>query len=335
MTTTPSRSREATRLAALRAAFAVADRLAPDLAARWALRIWCTLPAERWTTARRAPRDRARPPRCRCPAAAASSSSPGVRASRSTWRTAGAAGAASSARSSPRSWPPDGAWSPSTPPATASPRRGASAPGAAPRWRSPRRSRRSRTIHGTPVAVVAHSLGCTTTALAVRDGLPVGRLALVAPSAGVASMTAGLARALGYGERTGTRFERRLEALAGRPLQRLRPHHDGGAHAHARRPRPPRQGGALRRRRARGRRVAGGAPAHHGVSRAPADPARPGSSSRRSRGSSRPDRRSRPDAPPARRPPRSHAVRHRHPARHRRPAHGGRAPPPLAPSVPR
>jgi pimeloyl-ACP methyl ester carboxylesterase len=217
MTTTPSRPREATRLAALRAAFAAGDRLAPGLAARWALRVWCTLP-------RNGGRRRDERPGPGETSVVALSGRRSV-----TVETWGAGEPVYLAHG----W---GGWRGQlgafVAPLVAAGRRvvafdapshGESAPG----HLGPRRSTAVEiaeafvavtAAHGTPTAVVAHSLGCTTTALAVRDGLTVGKLAFVAPSASVASMTIGLARALGYGRRTGVRFDRRLEALAGRPV---------------------------------------------------------------------------------------------------------------------
>ncbi|KAE8764663.1 alpha/beta fold hydrolase [Georgenia thermotolerans] len=218
MTTTPSAVRASARLAALRAAFAAADRLAPDLAARWALRVWCTLP-------RNGGRRRDERPE---PGTTSAVPLPGGR--RVVVESWGAGEPVYLAHG----W---GGWRGQlgafVAPLVAAGRRvvafdapshGESPPG----HLGPRRSTAIEIaeaftavadVHGAPVAVVAHSLGCTTTALAVRAGLPVGRLALVAPSVDVMSMTAELARVLGYGERTRTRFERRLEALAGRPVR--------------------------------------------------------------------------------------------------------------------
>ena len=74
-------------------------------------------------------------------------------------------------------------------------------------------------VHGNPSAVVAHSLGATVATLVAADGLTTGRLALVAPSADVLTMTEVMARRLGYGPRTKRRFNVLLESMAGRPLR--------------------------------------------------------------------------------------------------------------------
>ncbi|GAA1653040.1 alpha/beta fold hydrolase [Georgenia ruanii] len=217
MTTTPTRAREAARLTALRAAFGAGDRLAPDLAARWALRVWCTLPRNG---------GRRRDERTQPGTTSAVRLPDGRRVVVECWGAGEPVYLA-------HGW---GGWRGQlgafVAPLVAAGRRvvafDAPSHGESPAGRlGPRRSTAVEIaeafaavagVHGPPSAVVAHSLGCTTTALAVRDGLPVGRLALIAPSVGVDSMTAGLARALGYGERTRTRFERRLEELAGRPV---------------------------------------------------------------------------------------------------------------------
>lgn len=71
--------------------------------------------------------------------------------------------------------------------------------------------------YGRPSAIVAHSLGCATTVLAVADGLPAGRLALVAPVADPLDRIADFTRALGAGDRTRAALLRRLERWARRP----------------------------------------------------------------------------------------------------------------------
>lgn len=73
-------------------------------------------------------------------------------------------------------------------------------------------------VHGTPTGVVAHSLGAAATALAMRDGLHVGRLAFVAPTSHPIAHSQVLADTLGYSEQTHQRFLHRLQRLAGRPL---------------------------------------------------------------------------------------------------------------------
>jgi pimeloyl-ACP methyl ester carboxylesterase len=72
--------------------------------------------------------------------------------------------------------------------------------------------------HGPAAAVVAHSLGATATAYAMRDGLPVGRAVFVAPMADPLPYTRTFAGRLGFGERTRTRLVRRIERRVGTPL---------------------------------------------------------------------------------------------------------------------
>jgi pimeloyl-ACP methyl ester carboxylesterase len=71
---------------------------------------------------------------------------------------------------------------------------------------------------GAAHAVVAHSLGCMATAVAVRDGLPARRLAFVAPMAEVTPYTHQFARGLGFGERIRLRLVRRIERRVATPL---------------------------------------------------------------------------------------------------------------------
>lgn len=218
-TTTPRLgAADALRLTGTRAAFAVLDPLAPDVAARWALRLWCTLPANR---------GRRRDER---PSAGERSTTvlpDGRRVAVETWGDGEPVYLV-------HGW---GGWRGQlgafVDPLVAAGRRvvahdapshGDSAPGRL----GPHRSTAVELVealtavaaeHGAPHGVVAHSLGCTVAAMAAEDGLPVGRLALVAPSAAVLTMTDAMARRLGYTARTKQRFDRRLEALAGRPLR--------------------------------------------------------------------------------------------------------------------
>ncbi|MFH5824023.1 alpha/beta fold hydrolase [Georgenia sp. AZ-5] len=206
------------RPAAMRAGFAALDRLSPPLTARWALRLWCTLP----DTAGRHPDDRPRP------GVRADVSLPGGRTvAVETWGDGPPVYLV-------HGW---GGWRGQlgafVEPLVAAGRRvvgfdalshGQSSPGAL----GPRRSTAVEMLgafvavtaaHGAPDAVVAHSLGCFVAALAVRDGLPVGRLAFVAPSTDMAARRRELAEALGYGGRAQREFDRRFEALARRPLR--------------------------------------------------------------------------------------------------------------------
>ncbi|WP_165367982.1 alpha/beta fold hydrolase [Phytoactinopolyspora endophytica] len=72
--------------------------------------------------------------------------------------------------------------------------------------------------HGEPDGIVAHSLGSATTALAVRDGARTRRLAFIAPAPDPVATTDRLEHLLGYGRRTRRHLFARLGQLAGRPL---------------------------------------------------------------------------------------------------------------------
>jgi len=78
--------------------------------------------------------------------------------------------------------------------------------------------------HGEPAAVVAHSLGTATTALAVRDGLPAGRLVLVAAIADVLGELDGFADLLRLSRPTRDLLGARIADRAGRPLSDLDVH---------------------------------------------------------------------------------------------------------------
>jgi pimeloyl-ACP methyl ester carboxylesterase len=73
-------------------------------------------------------------------------------------------------------------------------------------------------VHGPAHAVVAHSLGCAATALALRDGLAATRAVLVAPFVDVVPYTHEFARRLGFGERVRARMVRRFERRLGVPM---------------------------------------------------------------------------------------------------------------------
>jgi pimeloyl-ACP methyl ester carboxylesterase len=76
--------------------------------------------------------------------------------------------------------------------------------------------------HGPAAAVVAHSLGATATAYAMGEGLAVGRAVFVAPMADPLPYTGTFARRLGFGERTRGRMVRRIERRVGMPLSAFR-----------------------------------------------------------------------------------------------------------------
>jgi len=72
--------------------------------------------------------------------------------------------------------------------------------------------------HGPAAALVAHSLGATATAYAMRDGLAVGRVVFVAPMADPLPYTRTFAGRLGFGERVRTRLVGRIERRIDLPL---------------------------------------------------------------------------------------------------------------------
>jgi pimeloyl-ACP methyl ester carboxylesterase len=76
-------------------------------------------------------------------------------------------------------------------------------------------------VHGPAHAVVAHSLGCAATAVALRDGLVATRAVLVAPFVDVVPYTHEFARRLGFGERVRARMVRRLERRLGVPMSQF------------------------------------------------------------------------------------------------------------------
>lgn len=204
-------------LRATRAAFTALELVAPGLGARWAVRLWCTVP-------RGAARRQDNRPR------------PG------TLSTVAVPSGRSVVVESWGSGPPVylvhgwGGWRGQlgafVDPLLArgyrvvafdAPSHGASAPGRL----GPRRStlaefsdalRAVVAEHGQPAGVIGHSLGCTATAVAVRDGLRTPRLGFVAPSVQPLAATRQMAAALGFSERTRSAMIRRLEALVGRPM---------------------------------------------------------------------------------------------------------------------
>jgi pimeloyl-ACP methyl ester carboxylesterase len=72
--------------------------------------------------------------------------------------------------------------------------------------------------HGPARGVVAHSLGATATAIAIRDGLRAGRVVLVAPAADPLAYTYDFAGWFGFGERIRTRLVARIERRFGVPM---------------------------------------------------------------------------------------------------------------------
>jgi pimeloyl-ACP methyl ester carboxylesterase len=70
-------------------------------------------------------------------------------------------------------------------------------------------------VHGPAAAVVAHSLGATATAFAMRDGLTADRMVFVAPMADPLPYTRAFAARLGFGERVRARMVDRIERHVG------------------------------------------------------------------------------------------------------------------------
>src|SRR4051812_48595864 len=65
--------------------------------------------------------------------------------------------------------------------------------------------------YGEPYAVIAHSFGAAAVILAVLDGLPAGRLAVISAMADPIGFSYPFAKMLGFGERIRTRFLKVLE----------------------------------------------------------------------------------------------------------------------------
>ena len=76
--------------------------------------------------------------------------------------------------------------------------------------------------HLGPVhAIVAHSLGASAAAFAIRQGLPVNRLVMVAPPAHPRRFITGFWRALGIADAVGERMNRMIESNEGVRLREL------------------------------------------------------------------------------------------------------------------
>jgi pimeloyl-ACP methyl ester carboxylesterase len=69
--------------------------------------------------------------------------------------------------------------------------------------------------YGEPHAVIAHSFGAAAVVLAVLDGLPAGRVAVIAPVADPIGFSYTFAKTIGFGERIRTRFLKILEKRVG------------------------------------------------------------------------------------------------------------------------
>ncbi|MGH8560776.1 MAG: alpha/beta fold hydrolase, partial [Nevskiales bacterium] len=71
---------------------------------------------------------------------------------------------------------------------------------------------------GPAHTLVAHSLGATAAALALRDGLRAEAAVFIAPMADPVHYTHGFAQVLGFGERIRSRLQRRIEHRVGLPM---------------------------------------------------------------------------------------------------------------------
>lgn len=77
---------------------------------------------------------------------------------------------------------------------------------------------RSATVrYGRPHAVIGHSFGASAAAVATLDGLPARRLVLIAPVATISSGLDYFARIISIGPRIRARMTPRIERIAGRP----------------------------------------------------------------------------------------------------------------------
>lgn len=65
--------------------------------------------------------------------------------------------------------------------------------------------------HGPVAGVVAHSAGAMAVLLAVRDGLPVGRMVGIGTAVRAGAMLQGMRQSLGFGDRIAQRMVRRIE----------------------------------------------------------------------------------------------------------------------------
>lgn len=213
------------RMTIVHTAFGVLDRIAPAFAGRWALRIWCTLP----TSSGRRQDNRL------FPGTRSYTELPdGRRVAVEVWEPTDAPGAATVYLV--HGW---GGWRGQlgafVPPLLAAGRRVVAfdAPGHGESGPSNLGPGRATGIdfadaltavvadHGAAAGIVAHSLGCATTTMALRDGLTAGRLAFVAPGPDPVGTTNQLQRVLGYGARSRRHFFARLSRLANRPLEDL------------------------------------------------------------------------------------------------------------------
>ena len=202
--------------AAMRVAFRTLDRVAPGLAARWAQRLWFTVPPPGRASRRPGPPGGER-----------------FELDVDGYRIVGQAWGAGPAIYLMHGW---GGWATQlgafTEPLVGAgyrvvtfdaPSHGSSGPG---RW-GPRSSNTVEfttaltavvAAHGPAHAIVGHSLGCMAVAVAVRDGLAADRLVFLAPMSHPLNYVSFLGKVLGFGGRTKARLPAALERRIGQPI---------------------------------------------------------------------------------------------------------------------
>ncbi|MGH8774048.1 MAG: alpha/beta fold hydrolase [Jiangellaceae bacterium] len=211
------------QLTTLRVAFRALDAVAPALGARWAARLWCTVP----TGNGRRRDDRPIPGLFVPPSEVSTVTLPGGR------RVVTEAWGEGLPVYLVHGW---GGWRGqlgafvepllargSKVVAFDAPSHGESGPGVVGPGRSmlPEIAEAFRAVvdeHGKPAGVVAHSLGCAAVALAIQDGLEAPKVGFVAPTVEPIAHTRHMARALGFSERTRLGLLRKLETMVGRPM---------------------------------------------------------------------------------------------------------------------
>ncbi|NED97370.1 alpha/beta hydrolase [Phytoactinopolyspora alkaliphila] len=209
----------------LRAAFKLLDRLAPAAAGRWALRLWCTLPpgAQRRHDNRPSPGRRSdlehdgRRIAIEIWEPATPASDPGrvktvyLAHGWGGWRGQLGAFVEPLQRAGRRVVAFDVASHGDSGPGESGPGRATAVDFIAALTMVSR-------AHGEADGIIAHSLGCTSTAMAVRDGLDARRLVFVSPGVDPVSSLRLMEKMLGFGRRTRKHLFIKLEKLANRPL---------------------------------------------------------------------------------------------------------------------
>jgi pimeloyl-ACP methyl ester carboxylesterase len=218
----------------MRAAFAVLDRAAPALAARWAERIWFTLPRSDAGSAAAPGEANQGRPRSATRAAAVQPGGRPFTVDVGGHRVAGQVWGEGPPVYLMHGWGGySGQLAAFVAPLVArgyrvvafdAPSHGRSAPGAfGPRSSSIPEFAAALTAvvaeAGPAHALIAHSMGGTAAAVALCDGLRADRLALLAPMASPVAYAGQLAGVLGFGERTYRRLITRVERRVGAPMR--------------------------------------------------------------------------------------------------------------------